>query len=105
MCEHLTGLEFFCDLGLSLAMRHVAGFAPPIGARAFWRLLAGVGARNPCIPLRQMQEDAPPDALRSPVERAARARIKRALDPAVLLNPGATCAPTIKNYLPKPRLS
>ena len=47
----LTGLEFFSDLGLTLALRHVNGLSLPIETRGGAYLLIEVASGSPLIPL------------------------------------------------------
>lgn len=49
--EILAGLEFFCDLGLSLALRHVAGLSFPLESRAPVYLLVELATTSPRVPL------------------------------------------------------
>lgn len=49
--EFLTGLEFFCDLGLDLALRHVPGLVFPLESRAGCYLLAEVASGSALVPL------------------------------------------------------
>ncbi|WP_182085396.1 FAD-binding oxidoreductase [Aureimonas sp. ME7] len=49
--EVLTGLEFFCDLGLDLALRHVPGLSYPLEARGGTYLLVEVASASPKMPL------------------------------------------------------
>lgn len=49
--EFLTGLEFFPDLGLSLALRHVPGLVFPLEGRAEWYLLVEVASTSARVPL------------------------------------------------------
>ncbi|MFC3088629.1 FAD-binding oxidoreductase [Tabrizicola soli] len=50
----LTGMEFFSDLGLDLALRHVPGLAWPLGSRAGAYLLVEVASTSPLVPLDEM---------------------------------------------------
>lgn len=51
MGEFLAGLEFFSDLGLSLALKHVAGLALPLQSRGGCYLLVEVTAGSARVPL------------------------------------------------------
>lgn len=55
--EFLTGLEFFCDLGLDLAVRHVAGLTFPLSTRAGWYLLVEVASGSVRVPLDEILQD------------------------------------------------
>lgn len=55
--EFLTGLEFFPDLGLSLALRHVAGLVFPLESRAEWYLLVEVASTSARVPLDDILQD------------------------------------------------
>lgn len=55
--EFLTGLEFFPDLGLSLALRHVPGLVFPLQARAEWYLLVEVSSTSARVPLDDILHD------------------------------------------------
>lgn len=49
--EFLTGLEFFSDLGLRLALCHVPGLKVPFGGRGDCYLLVEVASGSPRVPL------------------------------------------------------
>lgn len=49
--EFLAGLEFFSDLGLSLARKHVAGLAYPLDSRGGCYLLVEVASGSDKVPL------------------------------------------------------
>ncbi|HEX9859401.1 MAG TPA: FAD-binding oxidoreductase, partial [Paracoccaceae bacterium] len=49
--EFLTGLEFFSDLGLTLALRHVAGLVFPLDSRGGCYLLVEVASGSDKVPL------------------------------------------------------
>ncbi|MBL4930152.1 FAD-binding oxidoreductase [Fuscibacter oryzae] len=49
--EFLTGLEFFCDFGLGLALRHVAGLGFPLTSRAPVYLLVELASGSGLVPL------------------------------------------------------
>ena len=49
--EFLTGLEFFSDLGLDLALRHVAGLSWPLDSRGGAYLLVEAASGSPLVPL------------------------------------------------------
>ncbi|HVH01516.1 MAG TPA: FAD-binding oxidoreductase, partial [Amaricoccus sp.] len=49
--EFLTGLEFFSELGLALAERHVPGLALPLGTRGGAYLLVDAASGSPRVPL------------------------------------------------------
>lgn len=49
--EVLTGLEFFADFGLSLALRHVPGLVFPLESRAPWYLLVEIASASARVPL------------------------------------------------------
>lgn len=53
----LTGMEFFSDLGLDLALRHVPGLAWPLDSRAGVYLLVEVASTSPRVPLDEMLSD------------------------------------------------
>lgn len=55
--EFLTGLEFFPDLGLSLALRHVPGLVFPLESRAQWYLLVEVASTSARVPLDDILQD------------------------------------------------
>lgn len=52
--EFITGLEFFCDFGLTLAERHVAQIERPFDTLANWYLLAELTATSAAVPLDEM---------------------------------------------------
>lgn len=54
--EFLSGLEFFCDLGLDLALRHVSGLGFPLDTRAPWYLLVEMTAGSDLVPLDEILE-------------------------------------------------
>lgn len=54
----LTGIEFFSDLGLDLALRHVPGLAWPLDSRAGAYLLVEVASTSPLVPLDGMLSDS-----------------------------------------------
>lgn len=54
--EFISGLEFFCDFGLDLALRHVHGLSFPLAQRAPWYLLVELNAGSPLVPLEQIFE-------------------------------------------------
>ncbi|MGN6144840.1 MAG: FAD-binding oxidoreductase, partial [Mesorhizobium sp.] len=49
--EFLSGLEFFCDQGLELALKHLPDLAFPLGARGPVYLLVELASGSPRIPL------------------------------------------------------
>jgi FAD/FMN-containing dehydrogenase len=49
--EFLTGLEFFSDLGLSFALKHIAGLAFPLGTRGGTYLLVEIATGSPHVAL------------------------------------------------------
>lgn len=49
--EFISGLEFFCDFGLDMALRHVHGLTYPLTERAPWYLLVEMTAGSPLVPL------------------------------------------------------
>lgn len=51
MAEFLTGLEFFSETGLHLALRHVSGLSYPLETRAGCYLLVEVASGSPMVPL------------------------------------------------------
>lgn len=55
--EFLTGLEFFPDLGLSLALRHVPGLVFPLESRSEWYLLVEVASTSARVPLDDILQD------------------------------------------------
>ena len=55
--EFLTGLEFFPDLGLSLALNHVPGLVFPLQSRAPWYLLVEVASTSARVPLDDILQD------------------------------------------------
>lgn len=55
--EFLTGLEFFPDLGLSLALHHVPGLVYPLESRAAWYLLVEVASTSARVPLDDILQD------------------------------------------------
>mgnify|MGYP003390477459 CR=1 FL=1 len=55
--EFLTGLEFFPDFGLSLALRHVPRLVFPLERRAAWYLLVEVASCSPRVPLDDTVQD------------------------------------------------
>lgn len=57
MGEFLTGLEFFSDLGLDLALRHLPGLDYPLESRAGFYLLAEAASGSGRVPLEDMFED------------------------------------------------
>jgi FAD/FMN-containing dehydrogenase len=56
--EFLSGLEFFCDFGLELALRHVEGLEFPLETRAPWYLLVEIGSGSLRVPLEAILEEA-----------------------------------------------
>lgn len=56
--EMLTGLEFFSDVGLALALKHLPDLAHPLDSRAPWYLLAELSAGSDRVPLGDILEDA-----------------------------------------------
>lgn len=56
--EFISGLEFFCDFGLDLALRHVHGLNFPLQERSPWYLLVELNAGSPLVPLDQIFETA-----------------------------------------------
>lgn len=52
----LTGLEFFSDAGLGLALRHVAGLDMPLESRAPWYVLVELSAQSGLVPLNDILE-------------------------------------------------
>jgi FAD/FMN-containing dehydrogenase len=61
--EFLSGLEFFCDLGLDLALKHVAGLGFPLETRAPWYLLVEMTAGSELVPLDTIFEGVLADAM------------------------------------------
>ena len=55
--EFLTALEFFPDLGLTLALRHVPGLVYPLDSRAGWYLLVEVASTSARVPLDDILQD------------------------------------------------
>ncbi|RKF16164.1 FAD-binding oxidoreductase [Roseovarius spongiae] len=55
--EFISGAEFFCDLGLDLALRHVQGLDYPLESRAPWYLLVELTAGSARVPLSEMLSD------------------------------------------------
>lgn len=55
--EFLTGLEFFPDLGLSLALNHVTGLVFPLQSRAPWYLLVEVASTSARVRLDDILQD------------------------------------------------
>lgn len=58
--EMLTGLEFFSDVGLALALEHLPDLAHPLDSRAPWYLLAELSAGSDRVPLGNILEDTLP---------------------------------------------
>lgn len=54
--EFISGLEFFCDFGLQLALRHVSGLSFPLQEHAPWYLLVELNAGSSLVPLEQIFE-------------------------------------------------
>jgi FAD/FMN-containing dehydrogenase len=52
--EVLTGLEFFCDLGLDLALRHVPALTYPLQTRGGFYLLVEVASASDRMPLEEI---------------------------------------------------
>ncbi|WP_279481018.1 FAD-binding oxidoreductase [Aureimonas sp. SK2] len=52
--EVLTGLEFFCDLGLALALRHIPGLSYPLEARGGCYLVVEVASASERMPLEEI---------------------------------------------------
>ena len=63
--EFLTGLEFFSDLGLDLALRHVAGLSWPLESRAATYLLVEAASGSPLVPLEDILSAALAEGLES----------------------------------------
>lgn len=61
--EFISGLEFFCDFGLELALRHVHGLRFPLQERAPWYLLVELNAGSSLVPLEQIFESALADGM------------------------------------------
>lgn len=55
--DFLTGLEFFCDLGLSWALHHVQGLTFPLESRSPWYLLVEVASTSARTPLEEILQD------------------------------------------------
>ncbi len=55
--EFLSGLEFFCDFGLALALQHVEGLEFPLETRAPWYLLIEMGSGSPRVPLEEILQE------------------------------------------------
>jgi len=55
--EFISALEFFCDFGLDLALRHVDGLVCPLETRAPWYLLVELTAGSMRVPLAEMLSD------------------------------------------------
>lgn len=55
--EFLTAIEFFPDLGLSLALRHVPGLVFPLESRSEWYLLVEVASTSARVPLDDILQD------------------------------------------------
>ncbi|SEK12478.1 FAD-binding oxidoreductase [Paraburkholderia diazotrophica] len=64
-CEFISGMEFFCDFGLDMALRHVHGLSYPLQERAPWYLLVEMTAGSALVPLEQILEAALADGLES----------------------------------------
>lgn len=56
--EFLSGLEFFCDFGLALALEHVHGLAFPMESRSPYYLLVEMTAGSARVPLEEILEAA-----------------------------------------------
>lgn len=56
--EFISGLEFFSDFGLDLALKHVDGLEFPLESRAPWYLLVELTAGSPRVPLSELLEEA-----------------------------------------------
>ncbi len=56
--EVLSGLEFFCELGLALAQKHVNGLELPLESRAPWYLLVELEASSSLVPVDKILEAA-----------------------------------------------
>jgi FAD/FMN-containing dehydrogenase len=56
--EFLSGLEFFSETGLVLALKHVPNLTYPLGSRASFYLLVELEAGSPKVPLDAILEDA-----------------------------------------------
>lgn len=61
--EFLSGLEFFCDFGLDLALRHVTGLEFPLDTRAPWYLLVEMTAGSDMVPLDEIFEGVLSEAM------------------------------------------
>ncbi|MGE4372021.1 MAG: FAD-binding oxidoreductase [Xanthobacter sp.] len=55
--EFISGLEFFCDFGLEMALNHVHGLEFPLETRAPWYLLVEMTAGSKLVPLEQILEE------------------------------------------------
>ena len=56
--EFISGLEFFCDLGLDLALRHVDGMDFPLESRSPFYLLVELSSSSSMVPLDDILEGA-----------------------------------------------
>ncbi|MBO0344094.1 FAD-binding oxidoreductase [Roseibium sp. CAU 1637] len=56
--EFISGLEFFCDLGLDLALRHVDGMEFPLESRSPFYLLVELTTSSAMVPLDEILEGA-----------------------------------------------
>ncbi|MFD1696185.1 FAD-binding oxidoreductase [Roseibium aestuarii] len=56
--EFISGLEFFCDLGLDLALRHVEGMEFPLESRSPFYLLVELTTSSALVPLDEILEGA-----------------------------------------------
>ncbi|MGQ3675361.1 FAD-binding oxidoreductase [Xanthobacter sp. TB0139] len=56
--EFISGLEFFCDFGLEMALNHVHGLEFPLETRSPWYLLVEMTAGSKLVPLEQIFEEA-----------------------------------------------
>ncbi|WP_083195241.1 FAD-binding oxidoreductase [Pararhodobacter sp. CCB-MM2] len=54
--EFLAGMEFFCELGLDLTLRHVAGVSFPLESRAPFYLLVELATTSAFVPLEAIME-------------------------------------------------
>lgn len=56
--EFLSGLEFFSDTGLTLALKHVTGLIWPLESRGGCYLLVEAASTSPRVPLEEILSDA-----------------------------------------------
>lgn len=56
--EFISGLEFFCDFGLDMALRHVEGVEFPLESRSPFYLLVELSSSSAKVPLDDILEEA-----------------------------------------------